>query len=978
MSRKLLLPLILVLAAAPVWAQVGVTTSDECDGAVVALPALAAGATAHDSTGATDSANAFDPTGCNVLGAMSADTWYTYTAPATDTVCSSDGVTPTSWEITISTCVTGFDTDLIVYDLAGGVCTPGTDLTAFQVACDGDGCVGSFASTTTFIPTLGTTYLVRVGQWGGGGTGWIGEINVAEEPFEGLGSGCPLGSGDILLLDWTSNNSVAAAAIDCLGLTGSTTVVTDGAAFDAEIAATAYNTIIIDNPSNLISAAGQAAITAHAAAGGNVFMAYWAMDTADAALLAECGIASGVDFTAVQGLSSGACCIGDSVWNAPNALPGEAVGPAAVDGWFDDGDEFTLGTGTARGEFASGAPALVRNNNVFTLGSVLDGLDTQGGRDLTANCLEELLATGSGPCPLLNDTCATASVVNAGSTSFSNVGAVDEGFGASCMVGPSNDIWFSFTPVCDGDHGIDTNGSLFDTTIAVHEDCLGTEIDCNDDGGVGLTSAVTVPMLAGVTYLIQVSGFGGDTGVGTLTIDASATAPANDDCANALVGLVGPNPFNTICATNDGPLASCGAPTPTDPDVWWTFTASADATVRFDTCASGFDSLLEIYDDCPSAGGTVLACNDDSCGLQSQIDLAMLTGETVTIRLTGFAGASGAGDMTITEILPIDVSGFDIALVNGELGGGALDSHAAHEAALTAAGKTYVVITAGLGVPISGCPNEGWIYNNGTFPDDAPVDAGVMTAIRDCVLGGNGAIVHGGDNWGFAGPTDYDQVDGIDEAASADGGDLVTDLEGVVGTFTEGLTSVYTQDQAGNDWTDVLELAAPGAGTEVMGDNNAFVIFSPAAGYNVGVHYIHDDTIAPGAGDTISMSIEPAGFDDPAAALALCYGQVFGGGPIGDVFSRGDCNNDGGFDIGDPVSALSALFVGGTPTPDCLDACDANDDGGFDIGDPVSFLSSLFVGGSPPPAAPTFPACGVDPTDTDALDCATQPVMACP
>ncbi len=789
---------------------------------------------------------------------------------------------------------------------------------------------------------------------------------------------CP-DPNQILVLDWISNNDIAQLAIDCLGLTGSMTVVGDGASLVAELGVTPYATLVIDNPSNLLDAAAETAIIDFIDGGGNVFMSYWGMDTATPALQAALGISAAIDYTVPEGFSSGACCPGDSVWTTPNGLPGESVGPTGgIDAWFDDGDYLTVSTGTPRGEYAGGQIALVSGvgtggGTTFLMGATLDSLEVQSGRDIVANCLEEMIGTGSGPCPLLNDTCVTATVIGAGATAFTSVGAVDEGFGASCQVGGANDVWYSYTPVCDGDHVIDATSGSFDVVMAVHEDCLGTEIDCAT-GGTG----VTVTMTAGVTYLIQVSGTAGATGDGTVTVDASATAPANDDCANASVAVVGGNPFNTICATNDGPLATCGAPTPTDPDVWWTYTATADATVRFDTCSTAFDSLLEIFDDCPSTGGVVLFCNDDSCGLQSSIDVAMVVGDTVTIRLTGFAGATGAGDMTVTEILPLDVSGFDVALVNGELGGGLLDSHAAHVDALTAAGKSFIEITAGLGLPIIGCPNEGWIHNNGTFPDDAVIDLPIMTAIRDCVLAGNGAFVHGGDNWGFAAPTDYDQVDGIDEAATADGGDLVTDLEGQAGTFTDGLASVYTQDQAGNDWTDNLALAAPGAGTEIMGDNNAFVLFSPAAGYFVGVHYIHDDTIASGAGDTISISVEPAGFDDPGAFLASVYDEVFGPGSGGPFFARGDCNDDGGFDISDPVTALSILFVPGTPAAVCVDACDVNDDGGFDISDPVYSLSALFVSGSPPPAAPTHPTCGEDPTDTDPLDCASQPTTACP
>ncbi|MFQ5654048.1 MAG: hypothetical protein ACE5GW_04880, partial [Planctomycetota bacterium] len=93
--------------------------------------------------------------------------------------------------------------------------------------------------------------------------------------------------------------------------------------------------------------------------------------------------------------------------------------------------------------------------------------------------------------------------------------------------------------------------------------------------------------------------------------------------------------------------------------------------------------------------------------------------------------------------------------------------------------------------------------------------------------------------------------------------------------------------------------------------------------------------------------------------------------PPGDQFIRGDVNADGTFNIADPVSLLSELFVPGTPPGPCADAGDVNDDGSKNIADAVSALSSLFVPGTPPPSAP-HPGCGPDPSD-DTLDCADFP-----
>jgi hypothetical protein len=89
-------------------------------------------------------------------------------------------------------------------------------------------------------------------------------------------------------------------------------------------------------------------------------------------------------------------------------------------------------------------------------------------------------------------------------------------------------------------------------------------------------------------------------------------------------------------------------------------------------------------------------------------------------------------------------------------------------------------------------------------------------------------------------------------------------------------------------------------------------------------------------------------------------------------FVRGDCNADGGIDIGDTVFLLAALFSGG-PQPDCEDACDTNDGTGLDISDVVYELGFLFAAGTPPVAP--HPDCGADPTP-DAMGCTSFPLCA--
>lgn len=89
------------------------------------------------------------------------------------------------------------------------------------------------------------------------------------------------------------------------------------------------------------------------------------------------------------------------------------------------------------------------------------------------------------------------------------------------------------------------------------------------------------------------------------------------------------------------------------------------------------------------------------------------------------------------------------------------------------------------------------------------------------------------------------------------------------------------------------------------------------------------------------------------------------GGPSVVEYTRGDCNDDGAFDISDVIFVLSVLFTGGA-APNCEEACDGNDDGMIDISDGITMLSALFVAGSPPLPPPSD--CAPD-TDGDPIPC---------
>jgi hypothetical protein len=88
-----------------------------------------------------------------------------------------------------------------------------------------------------------------------------------------------------------------------------------------------------------------------------------------------------------------------------------------------------------------------------------------------------------------------------------------------------------------------------------------------------------------------------------------------------------------------------------DHDVWFSWTATATGTATLSLCGgTGMDSKVAAY---PGGGcpvpGSALACNDDFCGLQSQIAFPVSAGSSYTLQLGTFPGAAGsAGTFTLS------------------------------------------------------------------------------------------------------------------------------------------------------------------------------------------------------------------------------------------------------------------------------------------------------------------------------------------
>jgi len=91
----------------------------------------------------------------------------------------------------------------------------------------------------------------------------------------------------------------------------------------------------------------------------------------------------------------------------------------------------------------------------------------------------------------------------------------------------------------------------------------------------------------------------------------------------------------------------------TGPDDIYALSLFCRTQVTVSLCGSSYDTVVEVrhgvhYFDCP--GSTVLACNDDYCGFQSQVSYFAEAGEFYFIIVSGYGGFSGAYTLNVTGV----------------------------------------------------------------------------------------------------------------------------------------------------------------------------------------------------------------------------------------------------------------------------------------------------------------------------------------
>jgi hypothetical protein len=161
----------------------------------------------------------------------------------------------------------------------------------------------------------------------------------------------------------------------------------------------------------------------------------------------------------------------------------------------------------------------------------------------------------------------------------------------------------------------------------------------------------TVPATGAGFEFIDDAYFG--TPIGSL-VSANQCADASTISPTAAASY----PFTTVGATATTIQNVCDSAIDTGPDVWFRFVATSTGSVTAGTCGSDFDTILRVFATCPNAfGDGSVACNDDFCtgggsgfSRASQVTFRVVAGEDYYIRISGYNGASGSGNLSFSVV----------------------------------------------------------------------------------------------------------------------------------------------------------------------------------------------------------------------------------------------------------------------------------------------------------------------------------------
>lgn len=241
-----------------------------------------------------------------------------------------------------------------------------------------------------------------------------------------------------------------------------------------------------------------------------------------------------------------------------------------------------------------------------------------------------------------NDNCTAAISLTVGATCVTTTGTVANATQSlvGCAGDAEDDVWYSFVATNAGANILVTGGANFDGVVEVFSGACATptSIICVDNTIAGAPEAASLTGLTvGQTYLVRVYDYQAtatSTPSFTICVTNPPPAPANDNCANAVVLTQA-----ATCTPTTGDVASAtqslvGCSGDAEDDVWYSFVATATSATVTVAGSAGFDAVFEVRSGACGAGASLL-CEDNTFGggIETNTVSALTIGQTYYIRV---------------------------------------------------------------------------------------------------------------------------------------------------------------------------------------------------------------------------------------------------------------------------------------------------------------------------------------------------------
>jgi Zn-dependent metalloprotease len=257
--------------------------------------------------------------------------------------------------------------------------------------------------------------------------------------------------------------------------------------------------------------------------------------------------------------------------------------------------------------------------------------------------------------PPNNDTCPGFTINALPYVSTGSTASALYDYAHSCASSPSGpDVVYTLTSAgCPRDIVVSLCGSSYDTAVEIRTggSCPGTTVvGCNDDyAECGLQSQISFTAAANTVYYIIIFGYQANTGSFNISVTGSAhdPIPSNDSCVGSTV--INALPYSdsgTTCGASNNYSKCIGV---NSPEVLYTYTSPICQTVTVSLCGSGYDTAIEVRSGGSCPGSTLVACNDDYCGLQSQATFEASANQTYYFIVHGYLLAAGSFEINVTS-----------------------------------------------------------------------------------------------------------------------------------------------------------------------------------------------------------------------------------------------------------------------------------------------------------------------------------------